>query len=94
MPTRKARRAAPMAAPEPAAPEPAPPAEEPAPAPEPYTLPFHAAVPRLGPPDADLWHPVAPEVTAKVGPDGVFYPQTPDEVRLADALGLPVQAQE
>ena len=54
-------------------------------------LPFHAAVPRLASANADLTSDMlGPRVELHADASGVVRPQTPDEVRLADALGLPV----
>lgn len=55
----------------------------------PYRLPFHAAAPRRASGSVR----VLPDFPGVVLPEpvaGVIYPQSPDEVRLADALGLPV----
>jgi hypothetical protein len=67
----------------------------PAATPEPVEeLPFHAAVPRLAVPDAVLGHPGFPDIVLTADAEGVVRPQTPDEVRLADALQLPVIRKE
>lgn len=57
-------------------------------------LPFHAAVPRLAEPGATLTSPGFPDVVLIADSAGVVRPQTPDEVRLADVLKLPVIRKE
>ncbi len=54
-------------------------------------LPFHAAVPRLAAPNADLTSDLlGPRVGLRADEFGIVRPSDPDEVRLADALGLAV----
>lgn len=57
-------------------------------------LPFHAAAPRMAVPDAVLGDPDFPEVELHADKGGIVRPQTSDEVRLADALRLPVIRKE
>lgn len=60
-----------------------------APPPPPRPLAFHAAAPRRF--DGGMTtHADFPGVVLSPDDHGVIYPQSPDEVRLADALGLPV----
>jgi len=53
--------------------------------------PFHAAVPRLASPGADLTSDVlGPRIELLADEFGIVRPASTDAVRLADALGLPV----
>lgn len=52
---------------------------------------FHAAVPRLAAPNADLTSDLlGPRIELRADEFGIVRPSSPDAVRLADALGLAV----
>ena len=64
---------------------------EPGPVPETVTYRplFHAAARRRAEPGT-YTHPDVPGIALTADEQGIAYPQAPDEVRLADLLGLPV----
>lgn len=54
----------------------------------------HSAAPRRGEAGITYAHPDFPDMAVTVGDDGILRPASPDEVRLADRLGLPIIHEE